>query len=110
MTPIDTLFDLMDTWRHFPSYQIERRADLTFALYLPEVLEATLGVPIHPGLVPEFPARIGTIYPNEKTYSEDANIITFRDFAEVVRLHEDAVSQRFARSLRRWAEIEAGAG
>ena len=43
-------------------------------------------------------------------HGEDANVITFRDFAEVVRHHEDAVSQRFARSLRRWAEVQAGAG
>ena len=230
MTPIDTLFDMMDAWRHFPSYQLERRADLYFALYLPEVLEAKLGAPIHPGLVPEFPVRIGTIYPNKKTHTsykidyvalsaardqailvelktdarsrrrkqdeyllaaqkagfhtlieglleifratqakrkygcllayleqlailrlpdamraimarpslrgiteaskqveilvdppetlvvyvqphgEGSTVITFRDFAEVVRHHEDAVSQRFARSLRQWAEVEAGAG
>jgi hypothetical protein len=35
MNPIDALFDRMDTWRHFPNYQLERRADLFFASYLP---------------------------------------------------------------------------
>ena len=40
MRSIDTLFDRMDAWRHLPSYQLERRADLFFSLYLPEVLEA----------------------------------------------------------------------
>jgi hypothetical protein len=224
------LFDMMDTWRHFPSYQLERRADIYFALYLPEVLEAKLEVPIHPGLIPEFPARIGSLYPNEKTHTsykidyvalsaardkailvelkpdarsrrheqdqyllaaqkavlhallaglleifratqakrkygcllaylaqlgmlrlpdamraimarpslrgitaasqqveilvdppetrvvyvqphgEGSTVIPFRDFAEVVQHHEDAVSQRFARSLCQWAEVEAGAG
>jgi hypothetical protein len=230
VTTIDTVFDLMDTWRHFPSYQLERRADIYFALYLPEVLETKLGVPIHPGLVPEFPVRIGMLYPNKKTHAsykidyvalsaardqailvelktdarsrrieqdqyllaaqkvgfhrlleglleifratnakrkygyllahleqlgmlrlpdamraimarpslrgitkasqqieiqidppktlvvyvqphgQGPTVITFRDFAEVVRHHEDAVSQRFARSLRQWTEVQAGAG
>jgi hypothetical protein len=230
MTPIETLFDLMDSWRHFPSYQLERRADIYFALYLPEVLEAKLGFPLYPGLVPEFPARIGAIYPNETTNAsykidyvalsaardkailvelktdelsrrleqdkyllaaqevgfrnlleglveifeatsakrkywcllehleqlemlripeamreimarpslrgvseasrqveiqvdppetlivyvqpngERSNVISFHDFAEVVRNHDDEVSQRFAQSLLEWAEVQAGAG
>lgn len=43
MKQIDTLFNRMDAWRHLPNYQLERRADLFFSLYLPEVLEAKLG-------------------------------------------------------------------
>lgn len=61
----DTLFNLMDSWRHLPSYQLERRADIFFALYIPQILEDKLGLPIRPNLVPEFPARIGTIYPEK---------------------------------------------
>ncbi len=45
MKQIDTLFNRMDAWRHLPNYQLERRADLFFSLYLPEVLEAKLGFP-----------------------------------------------------------------
>jgi len=45
-----------------------------------------------------------------QSHGEGSTVITFRDFAEVVRHHEDAVSQRFSRSLRRWAGVEAGAG
>ena len=64
----------MDAWRHLPNYQLERRADLLFSLYLPEVLEAKLGFPISNLLVPEFPVRIGTIYPDipiDKSYKID---------------------------------------
>ena len=61
MDPITDLFDRLDAWRHFPNYQLERRADIFFALYLPEVLESTLGIAINPRLAPEFPVRIGTI-------------------------------------------------
>jgi hypothetical protein len=66
VTEIDTLFDLLDAWRHFPSYPLERRADLYFALYLPEVLETQFGFPVQPQLVPEFPLRIGTLDPTER--------------------------------------------
>lgn len=63
MDLISRLFDSMDAWRHLPKYQLERRADLFFSLYLPEVLEIKLGFPVNPDLVPEFPVRIGTINP-----------------------------------------------
>lgn len=61
---INLLFDRMDDWRHLPNYQLERRADLFFSLYLPEVLESKLGFKINPIVVPEFPVRIGSIYPD----------------------------------------------
>ncbi len=229
MTQIGGLFDRMDTWRHFPNYQLERRADVYFSLYLVEVLEARLGFPLQPGLVPEFPVRIETIYPNRLTNAsykvdylalsvdhtkavlvelktdqgsrgskqdeyllaaqkaglrrlleglldifrattakckyfyllehlegmgllripetmrevmarpnlqgmsaasreievqitspeslivyvqpngEGPNVITFQDFAEIVRRHDDNLSQRFAQSLLEWARVEAGA-
>ena len=67
MDVVAELFGRMDTWRHFPNYQLERRADLFFSLYLPEVLEARLGFPIRPVLIPEFPVRIGTICPGVQT-------------------------------------------
>ena len=64
MGQITQLFDCMDAWRHLPNYQLERRADLFFALYLCEVLEEKLGFAVVPDLIPEFPVRIGTIYPS----------------------------------------------
>jgi hypothetical protein len=61
---IDQLFDLLDRWRHLPAYQLERRADVLFAMYLPAFLSDHLGVPIRPELIPEFPVRQGSIYPD----------------------------------------------
>ncbi|MBE0536246.1 MAG: hypothetical protein IH624_11310 [Phycisphaerae bacterium] len=60
---VTQLFDRMDSWRHLPNYQLERRADLFFSLYLTSALEAKLRIPISPVIIPEFPVRIGTIYP-----------------------------------------------
>lgn len=74
MERISELFDRMDAWRHFPSYQLERRADIFFSLYLSEALGAKLGFDVSGELAPEFPVRIGTIYPNivsDKSYKID---------------------------------------
>lgn len=64
MNPIKELSDRMDRWRHLPNYQLERRADLFFSLYLPAALEAKLGFPIRSDMIPEFPVRTGTVYPH----------------------------------------------
>ena len=54
---IERVFDLLDAWRHLPAYQLERRADIFFALFLPEVLEKHFNIALNPILVPEFPIR-----------------------------------------------------
>jgi len=60
---INKLFDLLDDWRNLPAYQLERRADVFFAIYLPDILKAKFRVDIE-FIIPEFPVRIGTIYPD----------------------------------------------
>lgn len=98
MPPIDSLFDRMDAWRHFPNYQLERRADIFFALYLPEVLEARFGFPLSTELIPEFPVRIGTIYEgcsSDKSYKIDyLALSTEVDQAVFVELKTDGRSKR----------------
>ncbi|NQS99096.1 MAG: hypothetical protein HQ591_11630 [candidate division Zixibacteria bacterium] len=98
MNQIETLFDRMDVWRHLPNYQLERRADLFFSLYLPEVLEAKLGFPIQEQIVPEFPVRIGTIYPDipiDKSYKIDYVALSAdTDRAVFVELKTEYLSRR----------------
>jgi len=98
MRLIDTLFDRMDAWRQFPNYQLERRADIFFSLYLSEVLEVKLGVPMRPELVPEFPVRIGTIYPHipiDKSYKIDYIALSAAaDKAVLVELKTEGFSRR----------------
>ena len=53
---IAELFGRLDRWRHLPAYQLERRADIFFALFLPEVLNAHLCVK-NCTLIPEFPIK-----------------------------------------------------
>ena len=98
MKQINTLFDRMDAWRHLPNYQLERRADLFFSLYLPEVLEAKLGFPVADQIVPEFPVRIGTIYPDipiDKSYKIESRQISSR----VPRDRFPSTTRRCARHL-----------
>jgi len=59
---INEIFDNMDAWRHLPAYQLERRADIFFSIYLPDLLFNKFCVKIE-GVIPEFPIRIGTIHP-----------------------------------------------
>ena len=43
MTELGAVLELLDRWRHLPSYQLERRADVFFALYLPGIVNHALG-------------------------------------------------------------------
>lgn len=63
---INKLFDTLDSWRHLPNYQLERRADIFFAMYLKGVLEWKYGVELKPEIVPEFPVRIGSIHGDDE--------------------------------------------
>lgn len=58
---INQLFGNLDAWRHLPAYQLERRADIFFSLYLAEVLQKKFGLSEAPILIPEFPVRYGLI-------------------------------------------------
>jgi len=58
MSEIIGVFDLLDEWRELPTYQLERRADIYFARYLPIILKKhpMIGVEIKYGQIfPEFP-------------------------------------------------------
>ena len=57
---INQLFANLDSWRHFPSYQLERRADIFFSVYLADFLEETRGYDVQ-AIIPEFPIRVGTV-------------------------------------------------
>jgi hypothetical protein len=61
------LFELLDRWRHLPAYQLERRADIFFALYLPELLTDRFDVELAEVLIPEFPIKRDLIWPEYKT-------------------------------------------
>lgn len=61
------VFALLDRWRHFPNYQLERRADIFFAVYLRSVLAHKVGVALHETIIPEFPLKRDLIWPDRPT-------------------------------------------
>ena len=71
---IGDLFDRLDTWRHLPKYQLERRADLFFALFLPDILESHYGVKFNSEIIPEFPLRHGTLGTNQGRTSQNQSV------------------------------------
>ena len=98
MNLIEQFFARMDDWRHFPSYQLERRADLVFSLYLGQVLHSITKVEISDLFVPEFPVRIGSIYPDipiDKSYKIDYVALSeCGDIAYLVELKTEGASRR----------------
>lgn len=53
---IGSVFSLLDKWRNLPAYQLERRADIFFGLFLPDVLDDYLQPrQVNPRIIPEFP-------------------------------------------------------
>ena len=62
MTEVDEptfadLLCLLDRWRHFAYYQLEPRADVLFALFLPEALKACRRIAVDPRIIPQFPIK-----------------------------------------------------
>ena len=62
---IKRVFKLLDKWRQLPAYKLQPRADIFFALFLPEVLRAHLAkqnrsIEINSTLIPEFPIKTGS--------------------------------------------------
>ena len=59
---IENVFDMLDEWRRLPSYQLERRADIYFAMFLTDVLEEYVpNTRFERLVIPEFPIRKGTL-------------------------------------------------
>jgi len=57
MDPLERVFRHLDRWRHLPNYQLERRADIFFSVYLGAVVEEFTGVALEEEFLPEFPLK-----------------------------------------------------
>jgi hypothetical protein len=100
---INKLFDLLDDWRHLPAYQLERRADIFFAIHLEEILKKIKGVSIDL-IIPEFPVRIGNIYPEKAELNKSFKIdyLGYSKRDDKVFLIELKTDQSSRRSKQDW--------
>jgi hypothetical protein len=98
MNKLEELFANLDRWRHYPNYQLERRADIFFSLYLKDVVQAVLGVELEDVMIPEFPIKRDLIWadhPTDKSVMVDYVLFSKdRSVAYFVELKTDAASRR----------------
>ena len=93
---IERVFALLDRWRHLPAYQLEPRAGVFFALFLPEVLGAQLSgngrsIEIDCRLIPEFPIKKSGS--NQSTKVDYLVLSRDRKLAFLVELKTDMASK-----------------
>lgn len=92
---IASLFSRLDTWRHFPAYQLERRADIFFGLYLTDALNHHLRsrrIAINPRIIPEFP--LGQTKTKRSDKADYFALSTDRMHAFLIELKTDLRSRR----------------
>ena len=52
---LEKVFSNLDQWRNLPKYQLERRADIFFSLYIRDILQSHFKSKIDDTIIPEFP-------------------------------------------------------
>lgn len=83
MNEVETIFNLLEKWYKFPKYQLERRLDIFFALYLPEILKKELNIDAkHTNIIPEFPLKKA-----DSNKSNNADYAIFSKKDEKVQLY-----------------------
>ena len=103
MMTINKLFDFLDDWRNLPAYQLERRADIFFAIHLEEIIKKIIGTKIDL-IIPEFPIRIGEISERHTELNKSFKIdyLTYSKNENKVYLIELKTDQRSRREKQDW--------
>lgn len=104
--PAVTLFDRLDAWRHLPAYQLERRADIFFSLYMHEVVEQEMSVTLMKAILPEIPIK----QPNGDQSFKADYLLTAADHqrAFLVELKTDPRSRRTEQDEYLCRAVDAG--
>ena len=77
MSSVDDLLILLNDWRHFPAYQLERRVDLFVGLLLPRVISNLFAPASDLRVIPEFPLHKGKLGVSKQDDNRTVNV----DFA-----------------------------
>jgi len=67
MDSLDRVFHQLDRWRYLPDYQLERRINIFFSVYLKDVVEKEMRVALEDEIIPEFPIKKDLIWPERPT-------------------------------------------
>jgi hypothetical protein len=100
LDPLEVVFRHLDQWRHLPNYQLERRADIFFSVYMKAVVQEFAGVELEDEILPELPLKRDLIWPELPTsksvkvdyalFAKDRSCVFF------VELKTDGASRRDA--------------
>jgi hypothetical protein len=110
---INRVFDRLDDWRQLPSYQLERRADIFFSVYLEDVFSQIKNEKVV-CIIPELPIKKGTIEPNRprrrpnESYKVDYAVFTESNQVYLVELKTDNQSITKNQCSRYRKVIEVG--
>lgn len=96
--PLEVIFRSLDRWRNLPAYQLERRADIFFAVYLRDIVAETTGLELAETVIPELPIKRDLIWsasPTNTSVKVDYCLCA-KDLSRVffVELKTDAASRR----------------
>ena len=71
---IEKIFSNLDIWRKLPKYQLERRLDIFFTIYLKEIVEVFYkeilnekDIKLSEVIIPEFPLKKDDVANEDKT-------------------------------------------
>ena len=82
MNEVEKIFDILGDWYKLPKYQLERRIDIFFVLYLPEILKKRYNIDIeYSNIIPEFPIR-----KNESYSSTNADYVVLYEINNKVKM------------------------
>jgi len=79
MSAIYEVLRQLDEWRHLPDYQLERRVDIFFGMFLPKLIEKRFGVCVDK-VVPEFPLHKG-LFKDKPSFESGSHHSVKVDFA-----------------------------
>jgi len=84
-TDIAEVLTLLGGWRHLPAYRLESRADAFFALFMRQVVQHRVGMPLRPTMIPEFPLRRGTLWGEGTAGANASTKVDYALFSEDAR-------------------------
>ena len=109
---IEQIFKNLNRWRHLPTYQLERRADLFFSLYIKEVVRSHLsrdiltgGIPVEISdpIIPEFALKQHNDLPKDSNNADRVDYLLLsetKDIAYLVELKTDEKSVMNAKQIK----------
>lgn len=100
---INEIFNLLDDWRNLPAYQLERRADIFFAVHLPKIFKQIYNVTIDV-IIPEFPVRVGEVSDKHPEINKSFKIdyVIYSKKENIVYFAELKTDQRSRRDKQDW--------